>query len=150
MIELRQSRPSDIKPIAQAMRAMDRVECEAFGHGPREALRLGYIAGDCLTVEIDGRPEAMLGVGTVNALESVGKPWMLASERVLKERRAWAEWGPAVVGLFAQGFRRLENYVHRDNAASIGWLERLGFTVEPEVVSVGAQPFRRFCLVRPG
>jgi hypothetical protein len=144
MIEIRPARAADIRPIAAAMRPMDRLECAAFGLEPREALRLGYAAGRCLTIEIDGRPEAMAGVSPISLVEGAGRPWMLASERVLACRKAWLERAPEVLAMLGSGARRLENLVHADNSASIRWLTRLGFHFDNAPTEVGGQPFVRF------
>jgi hypothetical protein len=144
MIEIRPARAADIRPIAAAMRPMDRLECAAFGLGPREALRRGHAAGRCVTIEIDGRPEAMAGVSPASLVTGTGRPWMLAGTRVMSRRKAWLEHAPEVLAVLSAGCRRLENLVHADNTASIRWLRRLGFDFDTAVTAVGGQPFMRF------
>ena len=145
MIAIRPARAADIAPIAARMRPIDRLECRAFGHDPRTALRLSF-QGACAahTATADGAPVAMFGVGAGNLLDGVGHPWLLGAEEAACERRAWLTHAPRLLAELSRGFRRLENYVHCDNAAAIAWLSRLGFQIAREAEPIGGQPFLRF------
>jgi hypothetical protein len=82
MIELVPASLKHVGPIATRMRAADVEEVGAMGRTPKQALRLGLRASvDCMTVLIDGRPEAMLGLTPKNLLEGEGMAWMLGPRR---------------------------------------------------------------------
>jgi hypothetical protein len=146
MIAVRQASTADIAPVARDMRRMDRVECAAFGRSPEQALQLGLLGGRetwALTLG-DGAPVGLVGVVTVDAICGVGKPWLLCTDALMRERRAWAVLGPQIMDGLQRGHRVLENLVHQRNRASINWLRRLGCAVGDDVHPVGGEPFVRF------
>jgi hypothetical protein len=127
---------------------MDRLECEAHGHSPKQALYLGLIGGRCWTVEIDGRSEAMLGVTPISLMDGSGCPWMLATPAVEGRARPFLEMGRAWVAEARRLFPWLENRVHAENGKAIRLLLRLGFDVASEVQTIAGQRFRKFSLIR--
>jgi hypothetical protein len=141
---IRKARATDIKPIAQRMRAFDRLECRAMGREPRKALHLGLRAGEAWTVLVGGRPEAMFGVYPASLMEGVGAPWMLATDAAYSRGREWAALAPRWVSYMVSHYRRLANMVHRDNTKAIRWLRYAGFSVAADVERVGGEPFVRF------
>lgn len=144
-LTFRPSKLRDARIIARDMREIDRLECACFGRSPEEALRLGYLGSlMCVTAVIDGRPVAMIGVSPESMIDRIGRPWLLASEEAMRATFAWIVSGPALIDQMHEHFPRLLNYVHTDNEASIRWLERIGFCVEPELRHIQGQPFRMF------
>lgn len=127
------------------MRAIDRAECAAFGHSPKQALRRGLTDSDLAwTALVDGRPEAMFGFVTVSAIEGLARPWFLGSDAVFRHGREMLFYGPLVVRLMLDSSRQLGNLVSTGNARAIRLLERWGFTVEDDEQMIGEMAFRTF------
>lgn len=144
-IAFRPARILDIGPIARRMREIDRIECAAAGLTPKAALRQGARWSDMLwTGTINDQPEAMFGIVVTSYLTGEGRPWFLGTDAARRSARAFLEIAPAYLAQMEELTPHLENHVHRDNIASIRWLARLGFVVEPEVVQIGGQPMLRF------
>lgn len=144
-VTIRGLRPGDIARVARDILPIEKLECEAHGQSPKSALRLGAQGSPIVGVaDVAGKAEAIFGVSPVSTIEGIGRPWMLGTQRLRAERRAFLIVGPAVIAQIERYFPRLENYVHADNGGSIRWLARLGFVVERELVHVGGEPFRRF------
>lgn len=132
------------------MRAIDRAECAAFGHAPRQALRGGLAASDfALTAMIEGRPAAMLGVVTLSAVEGLGRPWLLGTDEIYRQGRALVTLGPRVIDTMLGRHRELRNLVSAGNTRAIRLMERWGFTVEAQVQAIGGLAFREFRMTRP-
>jgi hypothetical protein len=127
------------------MREADRVECAAKGRSPHAALRFSLAASSmALTAMVDGSPHAMMGVSPVSLASSLGCPWFLGTDEVMRQSRALLEYGPRVVAAMHGSFRRLENVVSADNARAILLLERLGFEVGDDAVLIGGVRFVPF------
>ena len=137
--------PGHIAPIAARMRAIDRLECRAAGHGPEEALAIGLKGATIAwTARLDGEPQAMFGVSPRSALEGTGIPWFLGSDAVLRQGRALLRFGPAFIARMHADFARLDNAVSCGNGAAIRLLRKWGFIIEPEVHMIGDHPFHLF------
>jgi hypothetical protein len=144
-VELIPASPAHIGSIANRMREWDVREAAAFGHSPKQALRLGLSASLwAITAKVDGRPEAMLGVCPTSLIEGRGQPWMLATDMAYGQARAFAEgWRPIVARMQAD-FLRLENWVAAGNERAITFLRHVGFTIDADVDDVRGLPMRRF------
>ena len=144
-INFRPARLTDVGPIARRMREIDRIECAAVGLTPKAALRAGLRWSDLVwTGTINDKPEAMFGVVVTALVMGEGRPWFLGTDAARSNARAFLEIAPAYLAMIEAAAPNLSNHVHRDNAASIRWLRRLGFVVEPEVVQIGTEPMRYF------
>lgn len=144
MIEVVPARMTHIGPIATRMRAIDQLECRAWGHSPKQALRLGLMASTIAwTVMINDRAEAMFGASTVSLLDSRGRPWLLMTDEAMKHQKAIVRFGRIYTEAIQRHYVTLENWVHVDNAAAIRWLSRLGFAVGGVEVIRG-HPMRPF------
>jgi len=127
------------------MRTIDAAECAAVGHTPKQALRSSLKASTfALTVLLDDRPVAMLGVTPYSVLEGIGSPWLLGTDDVLKGARQFLTVGPRVVTAMQREWPKLQNYVGAQNRQALRVLERLGFDVSPEVVLIGGVAMRLF------
>jgi hypothetical protein len=147
MIRLVPAKPSHIGPIANRMRAQDIEECAAFGRSPKQALRMGLRASiEAYTALVDGRPEAMMGLTPVNALERQGTPWMLGTEVIYQHPRAMLYLGPKVIARWRDSTRNLSNLVAVRNARAIRMLRRWGFEVGGEPTVVGGLEFVTFAM----
>jgi hypothetical protein len=131
------------------MREMDRIECEAFGRTPKQALRSGLSASDwTITALVDGKPAAMFGVATVSAIEGLGRPWMLGTDEVYRHGKALLTLGPSLVRQVRDSFPEVRNLVSAGNTRAIRLLGRWGFTLEDDIQMIGGVPFREFWMVR--
>jgi len=127
------------------MRTIDAAECAAVGHTPKQALRSSLKASTfALTVLLDDRPVAMLGVTPYSVLEGIGSPWLLGTDEVLKGARQFLTVGPRVVEAMQREWPRLENYVGAENRQAIRVLHMLQFDVSPEVVLIGGVAMKLF------
>jgi len=135
--------------LATRLRAIDVAECAAMGRDPAAALRHGLLASSqCWTALVDGRPEAMFGLVIESVVPSRGVPWFLGSEAVWREARALLVLGPQVLARLHDSSAVLANLVSADNTRAIRLLQRWGFAVAPETVTVGGLAFRRFAARR--
>ena len=144
-LDFRPSKPRDIRHIAPRMGHWDVIECRAVGHTPAQALRLGMAASlTCYTGVVDGRPEAMFGVVPGSMIDGVGSPWFLGTDHArLYSAPFLRRSAPFLQEMQAQ-FPCLHNRVHRDNARSIRWLHRMGFTIGTDLLYVGGEPMLAF------
>lgn len=127
------------------MRVEDRRECAAFGHSPKQALRDGLNASTiCLTALVDGKPEAMMGLVVVSAIEGLGRPWMLGTDEIFRHGRELIAWGPGILSGMFDSTPRMSNLVSSTNARAIRLLRRWGFAVEEQEEMIGGVAFRKF------
>lgn len=139
------ARAAHVRTIARRMRQADRDEVfAASGRSPAQALcfslRKSALAWTAL---IDGRAEAMWGVGDINVLAGVGAPWLLGTDEV---PRYFIHFLRASVGFRDQLLERyatLRNFVDDRNTVSIRWLAWLGFTLHDPAMFRG-HAFRMF------
>jgi hypothetical protein len=112
------------------MRPDDVIECSAFGHTPKQALRLALQTSSiCLTAFVDDRPEAMMGLVVNNALCGEGAPWMLGTEAIYDHPREMIRMGPRILKLFSDSTPAMTGLVGSGNVRAIRLLRRWGFTI---------------------
>jgi hypothetical protein len=141
-VQLVPARLTHVGPIAANMRALDRLECEALGRSPKDALRNGLRCSLSAITVIEGgqTPIAMLGVVPTAVLGGRGTVWMLGTERVFQNGRALLQLGPLVLADWLDQFGRLENIISADNDRAIRLLRKWGFTIgEAEQVFSGVR-----------
>lgn len=144
MIEIVPARPQHVGTIARRMRAIDIVECAAFGHSPKDALRSGLMGSAISwTAKLDGRPEAMFGAVPLSSVEGRGRPWLLMTDEAARQHRALVRLGWRYTNMMHAHFPILHNFVHAENDVAIRWLARLGYAVGAVDVYNG-QPMRPF------
>lgn len=147
MIEYVPASPAHIGRIATAMGEWDRIECEAGGHSPKEALRLSLRSSSLAwTALVDRRPVAMWGVSAVNVLEGIGTPWMLGADEARKHPRAFYRGGMITVPAMLRCFPRLENHVAVGHKGAIRLLGRWGFEVGGTVMTKRGVDFIPFVM----
>lgn len=150
-IELVDARLTHVGSIASRMREADRIECRALGRSPKDGLRIGLRASlHPLTVLIEGRPEAMMGVVPQSMIAGAGTIWMLGTDAIYSQGRALLRLGPLVLGWMMQDFREVSNIVSTENARAIRFMVRMGFEVGGEVATHGGVDFIPFLLRRSG
>lgn len=140
-----------IATIAARMRAADRTEVMASsGSTPHRALMFSLEHSDmAFTGMIDGQPEVMFGVCTLNVLTAKGAPWLLGTDAVVTHQRQFLRRSLWWKEKLFERYEVLTNFVHDDNAASKRWLKWLGFTLHPPVVmGKSGEAFRLFELRR--
>ncbi len=139
------ARPSHVNRIANRMRDVDRQECEAMGHSPKQALRDGLFNSQKVwTALVDGEPEAMFGLVVNSALTGEGVPWFLGTDEVYRHGKALLSWGPGFVSIIRDSSPRASNLVSADNFKAIRLLGKWGFIVHPELEYHSGIAFRRF------
>lgn len=149
MVDIIPASPAHVGRIANRLRMIDRIECEAFGLSPKQALRRGIIESErAWSALVDSKPEAMFGWVTVSAIEGLVRPWFLGSDEVYRHGRDMIITGRKFVAAMLDSSRRAENLVSAVNGRAIRLLERWGFTVEDDIQMIGAMPFRTFWIER--
>jgi ribosomal protein S18 acetylase RimI-like enzyme len=132
------------------MRSIDRLECEALGRTPKEALRWGIAQSmEAYTALRDGFPIAIIGVVPTALWNGKGTIWMLGTDDVFHCGKALLKWGPPLIEMWLDTFDVLENIISIDNAPALNLLQRLGFTVEAaDMQRHGAVDFVPFWIER--
>jgi hypothetical protein len=91
-------------------------------------------------------PAAVFGV---RAWGDAGVPWLLGTEVLVAQRRAFIRQAPAYIDLMLQAFPRLLNHVHAENTRAVLWLKRAGFTLHaPHPHPATGVPFHLFTMER--
>lgn len=144
-IEIIKAAPCHVASIAARMRQADRDEVfAASGHTPLAALSFSYAKSSCCwTAFFNGRPEVMWGVGDINILNGVGAPWLLGTDAVEENFRAFLRISSGWPNQLLQRYSVLRNFVDARNTVSIRWLEWLGFRLL-EPVDISGHQFRLF------
>lgn len=148
-VELVRAHAGHVGTIAARMRDIDRVETEACGRTPKQALRMGIMGSTiALTAKVDGRAEAMMGLVPIDLLSGKGAPWFLGTDEVYRHGRELIGWGPGIIRQFVDSTPSLANVVMQANTKAIRLLRCWGFTVEDEVKMIGGQAFLDFWMNR--
>ena len=146
-LTIREATGADVERLAPRLRAIDVRECAAWGRSAYEGLLYSWSQAALAWTAVEaGEPIAVFGLGAWSLVEGHGFPWLLGSEAVTRRRRELVRLAPAYVAEMRRLCPRLENWVHRDNSASIGWLKRLGFAVEAEARNMAGEPMLRFTM----
>lgn len=134
-----------INAVANRMRDIDREECEAMGRTGKQSLRIALTtSATAWTALVDGRPEAMFGLVVEDLISGIGTPWFLGTDEVYRHGRELLARGPTFISQFGDSSRHLRNVVSARNRRAIRLLQRWGFTVDEEEVTVRGVAFRRF------
>lgn len=153
MIVIRPIRSADIAHVAANARDADRREgLDLFGYDVLEGLTESVKASSwCAAIEDDEELIALVGVAAHELLTTHGAPWMIGVNGIEKHGRAFVRMTQPIIGRMLDEYPLLSNIVHSENALSVRWLKRAGFTfgaLEP-VGQAGAMGFR-FWKARPG
>lgn len=148
-VEIRQARAADAAPVAANLRAADLAECLAAGVVDIERAIVDGVENSplCWTALVDDRPAAVFGVRPWGA---VGVPWMLGTDDVITQRRAFIKLAPAYIAKMMQAYPRLMNHVHTENVQAVRWLRRAGFAIQdPHAHPATGAPFQVFEMEMP-
>lgn len=136
--------------LASNLRAMDRIECEALGRTPKDALRNGLRCSlQPLTALDDQRkPGAMMGVVPISMIEGEGRVWLLGTEAIYDHGRDLIAYGPWIIRHWLRTFRSLENIIAAENVRAIRLLRHWGFSFNDEPRMHGGVEFLPFRIER--
>ncbi|MDA8231570.1 MAG: hypothetical protein M0006_09550 [Magnetospirillum sp.] len=138
--------------IAPILRAADREEVRAAcGLAPEEALRLSLATSPLAwTGMAAGSPVCLFGAASPGLLGGPGRPWLLATDALVRHSAAFLRRNRAYVAAMLDEFGHLANHVDARNSVSVRWLRWLGFTLEPaRPFGPYGLPFHPFHMRRP-
>lgn len=136
----RQAQRSEIVPvdplhIRELCEALREREAAAFRqlHQDPERMIAQEVATSFMVFAgvVDGEVIALGGVKCPGMLSDEAYAWLICSERIEEFPITFARSVLKVFGLVKQRFRTIWGLVAADFAASVHWLEWMGFTVEP-------------------
>lgn len=141
----------DAADLAPRLRALDLAEVEAAsGRPPLEVLAESLeraVWAEALL--IDGRVEAIGGLGTASLMFGPGIPWLLGSDRMTERPRCFLVESRRQVGRMLASYDRLMNWVDARNRPAIRYLRWLGFTIgAPAPWGHTGLPFHPFSMER--
>ena len=117
--------------LAPRLRVLDLAEIEAAsGRAPGNVLAESVdraVWSEALV--IDGRIEAIGGLGAQSMMFGPGIPWLVGSDRLTEQRRWFLGESRRQVWRMLSHYQRLENRVDARNAPAIRYLRWLGFTL---------------------
>ena len=145
-ILIRATEPGDAELLAAHMRPCDVREVRACGHTPLEAAQRSVVQSLlCWSAFADGELCCILGCAPISLVSGIGSPWMLGTPVLDTQSRVLVRVTPHYIGTMLKAFPHLVNHVHAENATSVRWLKRLGFTLH-EAAPFGAlgEAFHRF------
>lgn len=152
MIDIVPATLEHARDLAPRLRPADVAEIEAASgrdgeHALSEAIERG-VWSEALV--LDGKVEAIGGLGAVSLLFGPGIPWLLGSSKMVERARWFLAESRRQVARMLEHYGQLQNQVDARNLASIRYLKRLGFTIEPPAPwGVAGLPFHLFHLERP-
>ena len=140
--------------IIPRLRQADIDEIWAMeGMDPKLAVAYSIACADPgWAAELDGRTEAVFGIGPVGeTLDGgrIGRPWLVGSDEIAKHPITFYRMSRGIIGEMKTRYAMLENWVDARNKLSIRWLEWGGFHIEPaENTGYENIPFHRFWWAR--
>ena len=138
----------DLTLLASQMRDIDRLEVEAMtGRDAASALMQFAPSSRRMTAGYaDDRLVAVWGVSAPTLLSADATPWLLATDAIGDRdvRRTFLRLSRQEMERLVDGYRRLWNWVHADNAIAIRWLKWLGFQFPGAKSTVRGEPFLYF------
>lgn len=130
MISINRASQHDVDAFAGRLRPDDAAEVEAFGVSQRDGLRTSLDASlSAWAAYDDGEPVAIWGVAAADIMGGVGRPWLLTTGAVERNKRAFMVTSRNLWRLMRPLFPRWENWVDARYSRSLRWLTWLGFTI---------------------
>lgn len=121
-----------IEPIAANMREADVTEVWLSAHlTPHQAILDGFSMSVKAWTIMDGdTPIGMFGVSSVSVLGTMGVPWLLGTDGMLKIKRKFIRESMQYLDECHKLYPQLVNFVHAGNVQSLRWLTWMGFDFE--------------------
>lgn len=140
-VMIRYATPEDVHFVAGHLRTSDVIEIRlSQPDSPEEAVLISFKHSTWTKCAlVDGVPTVLYGVSPTE-MPNCGTPWMLATDDILKIKKEFLAGCMAEIDEMLMHYRFLANQVHKENIVSIGWLKKLGFTVDPTPTG----PFNEF------
>ena len=153
MIEIVPATLDHAADLAPRLRALDLAEIEAASGRPVTEVLARSVERAMWSeaLMVDGKVEALGGLGTLSVMFGPGVPWLIGSDRLTERKRWFLAQSRRQVGRMLASYGVLVNYVDARNASALLFLRWLGFALEP-AAPWGAKglPFHRFTMVRGG
>jgi hypothetical protein len=143
---VRASVHSDVEAIANDVRSQDRDELwRGWRMTPEKALAIGLEQSTHVYTAFTDRPLAMFGVVPISMISSDGSVWLIGTNAILENRRAFLSASKPEAHMLMQRYRSLSNWVDSHNRLALRWLQWLGFQIEPaSPFGPDRWPFHRF------
>ena len=145
---IRDTEPGDVEELIENLRACDRLEvessvgCALWADVIRAGARSSLYSKTALA---DGKLANMFGVSSVNFVQGIGSPWMLATPEFDRHPRAVIRHCRNYIAPMLALFPHLINHVDARNVRNVAWLRWLGFEIsEPEPHGPYGVPFHKF------
>lgn len=148
--EIRDTRLSDIRALANTMRDQDRAEILGWGLVPRHLLHHLYRESPIKqTALVDGEVAAVWGCqGAV--LGGDADPWLFTAPAILRAKRGFFREARRIIGEMLAVHPRLRFYGLASYSESIRLFERMGFVAgPPEPLGVNGTEYRLMTIERP-
>lgn len=138
----------DLPGLAERLREADRIELMlAVGPDIQATLeQAAQVSGECFVAET---PEdgviAFFGVSPT-VFPEIGAPWLIGTDAMMKHPKSIVQGGKWATERWLAQYPILANYVHAENASSIAWLKRTGYSLGKlaPYYGVGGAPFYLF------
>lgn len=133
----------DIISVGERLREQDMKELTLDG---RKSQFGGLFAAlkdhnQSYTIEVEGHPEGLFGVGPDFTSDRAGCIWMVGTQTLIdKASRTFGKASREVVDMMLKDnpqFAYVSNHVHEENTVAIQWLRWLGFTITKSVKRYG-------------
>ena len=137
----------DLVELYDRMRECDRDEIEASSGEVWPALQQSLGLSDdpvCLR-DTQGLLIAIFGVSPHSLLGDTAAPWLIGTNLMTAYGKSVLKDARRYIAFASERYPRLVNYVDARNGTSIGWLRKVGFTIDPPApFGVAGLPFHRF------
>lgn len=132
--------------VLENLREADIKEIKALNREPVvESVLMAIRSSDLKWVAYaDGEPVCLFGCALVvdtdifGERKLIGRPWLVGTDEVGRHPVALYRKSERFIDMMRHRYKRLENYVHRDNVLSVRWLRWLGFRMD----SYGSEFYR--------
>ncbi len=148
-LKVRAANLEDAEQLVPLLRRGDVEEIKAaVGVEPLAVLKQGIIISDpCYTIiGIEDSPLAVFGVIRDSYKASVGRIWLLGSDRLMQHAYPFLRQSGEWIAKLHESYPTLWNYIDARNAVHIRWLKWCGFTFLRRIEDYGVEqrPFYEF------
>ena len=151
-VRFRELQAGDVAFLAAHLREADQLELVGT-RGPGVDFEAAISRAVLLSSHVwvaaghDHNPIAIFGVAPISMLNSIGSPWMLATDEAFRHPRTLVVEGRRYLAKMRESYFSLTNYVDARNDKSIRWLRRMGFEIHPPIpYGIEGEPFHRFTM----